>query len=299
MRYRMLHKYIPLVFMMLFFTSGQGFAQSLVVKNQIISSRIMNREMSYSLLLPEDYDTNSDSFPVIYLFHGFGGDQNSWLVRCRINELVDSIQLTMHIRNFIYVMPDAGNSYFINNYDSSNMISDYLSRELVPAIDSIFRTIPEQSSRAIMGLSMGGFGAIIDALKPPHQFGTVVALSAAVRTESIFKSLPQDRYEKYFGSIFGPGLSDTTRITNHWKENSPYSLTDTVLVNTMREINWYIDCGLDDFLLPANEAFHQFLKKNNVPHDYHVRPGGHNWAYWYKATVYGLLYLDEKLLPDR
>jgi len=299
MRYRMLHKYAPVVFMMLLFTSGPGFTQSLVIKDQTINSRIMNKDMSYSLLLPEDYDTNSDSFPVIYLLHGFGGNQNSWLTRCRINELADSIQLVMHIKNFIYVMPDAGDSYFINNFDSSRMISDYLSRELVPMIDSIYRTIPEQHARAIMGLSMGGFGAIINALKPPHQFGSVVALSAAVRTESIFKSLPQDRYDKYFGSVFGPGLSDTARITDHWKENSPYSLTDTILINTMREINWYIDCGMNDFLLPANEAFHKLLLNYDIPHDYHVRPGGHNWAYWYKATVYGLLYLDEKLLPDR
>ncbi|MBN2523792.1 MAG: hypothetical protein JXB24_11005 [Bacteroidales bacterium] len=299
MRYGMLHKYAPVIFMMLFFTSVPGFTQSLVIKDQTINSRVMNREMSYSLLLPEDYDTNSDSFPVIYLLHGFGGDQNSWLVRCRINELVDSMQLTMHIRNFIYVMPDAGNSYFINNYDSSNMISDYLSRELIPAIDSICRTIPEQSSRAIMGLSMGGFGAIINAIKHPKLFGNVVAMSAAVRNEEIFKNLPQDRYEKYFGRVFGPGLSDSARITNHWAENSPYSLTDTIMVNSMREINWYIDCGMNDFLLPANEAFHQLLLKNTILHDYHVRPGGHNWSYWYKATVYGLLYLDEKLLPGR
>jgi S-formylglutathione hydrolase FrmB len=254
----------------------------------------MHREMSYSMLLPEDYYTSIDSFPVIYLLHGFGGNHNSWLVRCRINDLVDSLRSNRNLEELIFVMPDADNSYFINNYDSSYMFSDYLAYELVPAIDSFYRTKPVNSSRAIMGLSMGGYGAIINAMKHRKQFGSVIALSAAIRTEAIFKNLPQARYEKYFGNVFGPGLSDTARITSHWKENSPYALMDTCLIQSMRKINWYIDCGMSDFLLPANEEFHQLLLKNNIPHDYHVRPGKHNWTYWYNSTVHGLMYLNEK-----
>ncbi len=276
------------------FLNQQGYSQSIAEKDKSLSSKIMNREMSYSMLLPEDYYSSADSFPVIYLLHGFGGNQNSWLERCRINELVDSLKLNMNLSDFIFVMPDADKSYFINNYDSSYMFSDYLSFELVPAIDSLYRTKPVCNSRAIMGLSMGGFGAIINGIKHQKQFGSVVALSAAIRTEAIFRNLQQDRYEKYFSNVFGPALSDSARITNHWKKNSPYALMDTSLVKSLREINWYIDCGMSDFLLPANEAFHQLLLKNNIPHEYHVRPGKHNWAYWYKSTVHGLLYLNEK-----
>jgi len=255
----------------------------------------MNQDMSYSMLLPEDYYTSAESYCVIYLLHGFGGNQNSWLTRCRINELVDSLRQNMNLNDFIYVMPDADKSYFINNYDSSYMFSDYLSTELIPAIDSLYRTRPADSSRAIMGLSMGGYGAIINAIKHNKQFGSVVSLSAAIRTESIFKNLPQNRYEKYFSKVYGPGLSDSLRITEHWKEFSPYSLLDTKLAVDLRKINWYIDCGMNDFLLPANEAFHSLLMKYGIPHEYHVRPGQHNWTYWYRSTIYGLLFLNEKL----
>jgi S-formylglutathione hydrolase FrmB len=216
-------------------------------------------------------------------------------VRCRINELIDSVKTVMNIRDFIYVLPDAGNSYFINNSDSSNRIADYLAGELVPAIDSLYRTRPGPGFRGILGLSMGGYGAIIHAIKPPRQFGTAVALSASVRTASQIMALPQDRYEKLFGDVYGHGLPDTARITKHWREYSPYDLIDTSTVKELSTINWYIDCGMNDFLLPASEAFHELLMKYNIPHEFHVRPGKHNWAYWYKSTVFGLLYLNEKL----
>jgi len=294
MTYKIYYNQFLAFCLILTFSLQQGYSQSITEKNKSFSSKIMHQEMSYSVLLPEDYYTSIDSFPVIYLLHGFGGNHNSWLIRCRINDLVDSLRSSKNLEEFIYVMPDADNSYFINNYDSSYMFSDYLAYELVPAIDSLYRTKPLYSSRAIMGLSMGGFGAIINAMKHQKQFGSVIALSAAIRTEAIFINLPQARYEKYFSNVFGPGLSDTARITNHWKENSPYALMDTSLAKSMREINWYIDCGISDFLLPANEEFHQLLLKNNIPHDYHVRPGNHNWAYWYKSTIHGLLYLNEK-----
>lgn len=294
MKFAKYHFYILLISLTLAFRILPGYSQSIAVNNKSVQSSIMKQEMNYSILLPENYYTSTAKYPVLYLLHGFGGNHNSWLIRCQINELVDSLKINMNLNNFIIVMPDAGNSYFINNYDSSYMLSDFLAYELVPAIDSLYRTEPDFSSRAIMGLSMGGFGAIINTMKHPKLFGSVVALSAAIRTEAIFKSLPQARYERYFGNVYGPGLSDSARITTHWKEYSPYLLMDTIMVENMKAINWYIDCGMSDFLLPANEEFHKLLVRYNIPHEYHVRPGKHNWAYWYKSTIYGLLFLNEK-----
>jgi S-formylglutathione hydrolase FrmB len=175
---------------------------------------------------------------------------------------------------------------------------DFFIREFVPAIDSIYRTKTTKANRTLMGISMGGFGSIILALKYPQHFGSVVCLSAAVRNEEIFKDLPQARYNNYFGKVFGFDLADDDRITDHWRANSPYYITDTNIISLARLQNWYIDCGLDDFLLQANEAFHQWLILNKIPHEYHVRPGEHNWAYWYRSTVNGLIYLDERIIES-
>ncbi len=219
----------------------------------------------------------------------------SWILRSKINILIDSLVEAGDIRECIYIMPSAYNSYYINNYNNSIRYMDFFTRELIPAIDSIYQTIENKENRALLGLSMGGFGSIILGLKHPDMFGSIISLSAAVRTDSIFKTLPQEKYNAYFGKVFGPDLLPNDRITDHWKANSPYYITDSALLGKAKYQNWYIDCGLDDFLYPANEAFHHWLFENNIPHEYHTRPGVHNWAYWSQSTVNGLKYLNDKL----
>lgn len=256
-----------------------------------IESRILDQQVKVSIILPEAYYTSRDSYPVVYLLHGFGGDQNSWIKRCRINYMIDSLLTVGAIDDCIYILPDAGNSYFINNYDSTYCYADFFSGELVPWVDSLYRTIPEKHARALLGLSMGGFGSIVLALKYPDVFGIVVALSAAVRTEEIFKDLPQKKYETNFAKVYGPGLSPEERITEHWKDNSPFYIIDSVSAGLYTDINWYIDCGQNDFLLPANEAFHDLLRQYNIPHEYHVRPGTHNWEYWESGARRGFIFI--------
>lgn len=290
-KYRKILFYLILV--SLFFIQCHG--QSIIESDKIIYSSILKQEVEYSVLLPGGY-MKSDTlhYPVIYLLHGINGDQNSWLQRSKINILIDSLREAGDIGDFIYIMPAAYNSYFINNFDSSFMYMDFYIDEFVPAIDSIYRTIPERENRALMGISMGGFGSIILGLKHPDLFGSIISLSAAVRDEATFKKLPQAKYNDYFGKIFGFNLLPEERITDHWKENSPYFITDSSIISMAQTQNWYIDCGLNDFLYPANEKFHQWLRENNIPHEYHVRPGEHNWSYWYRSTIKGLIFLNEK-----
>lgn len=271
-------------------------SQVRVGRNLKIQSKILNRNVSYSVMLPSSYHIDTREYPVIYLLHGYGGNYESWLSRCDIDQLVDSLLHNNAIGEFIYIMPDAGNSYYINNFDSSFMYHDFFVKELVPAVDSIFRTMKQKEFRTLMGLSMGGFGSIITAVKNPDLFGTVVALSPAVRNEDIFKAVPQEKYEPYFGSLFGPGLRNENRLTQHWVENSPYFLIDSITAKNYYGINWYIDCGLYDSLLPASEAFHRLLLRYNIPHELHIRPGKHNWSYWYHSTVLGLEFISYKTL---
>jgi len=273
------------------------FAQVRVGRNLTIQSEILNRKVSYSVMLPASYHLGTREYPVIYLLHGFGGNHESWLERCQIAQLVDSLLKTGTIGEFIYIMPDAGNSYYINNYDSSLLYHEFFIREFIPAIDSLFRTKAQKEFRSLMGLSMGGFGSIVLAVKNPELFGSVIALSPTVRNEWMFANLSQDKYETYFAPVYGTGLENERRITSHWKENSPYYAIDSTTAKYYFGINWYIDCGLYDELLPASEAFHQFLLNYKIPHEFHIRPGEHNWAYWYQSIVYGLVYLNNKIFP--
>ena len=259
-------------------------------------SQILEREIEYSVLLPHDYFLDEIiHYPVIYLLHGIHGNDKSWLEGNRVDHLIDSLVKLGNLGNFIYVMPSAYDSYYINNFDSSFRYMDFFTMELVPAIDSIYRTEKDRESSTLLGISMGGFGSIVLGLQHTELFGTIVSLSAAVRTEEIFKQVPQAKYDDYFEKVYGPELAGEDRITDHWKANSPYYVTDSTILASARHQNWYIDCGMDDFLLEANEAFHRWMILNNIDHDYHVRPGSHNWSYWHRSLIYALMYINEKI----
>jgi enterochelin esterase-like enzyme len=270
-----------------------------IIDQKTFQSKILHQSISYSVCLPGGYKINNEYYPVVYLLHGLDGDRNSWIDYFKIYNMIDSLRKTNTIHNFILVMPDAKNGYYINNYNKSFRYEDFFIDEFIPYIDSIYRTIPLKGCRVLAGISMGGFGAIILAVKHPKLFGSVIEMSGSIRTVKEFENLPQERYEQYFANVFGPKLSGEERITLHWKSNSPYYLIDSVSAENMKSINWYIDCGMDDYLLPANEAFHQLLMQYKIPHEFHIRPGNHNWEYWHESIVHGLMFLAEYMNSDR
>jgi len=272
-----------------------AYSQVIIQDNQKIFSNRLGRNVNYSVMLPSDYFKTDKSFPVIYLLHGFGGDYKSWLLRCNIAVLVDSLLKQNEISEFIYIMPDAGNSYYINNYDSSVMYNDFFRDELVPVIDTQYRSLNRKEMRSVMGLSMGGFGSVILAVKNPDLFGNVVAFSPAVRNEEQMDMLTQRQYDVFFGPVYGIGLTGEGRTTDHWKDHSPYYLVDSASSGKYKDINWYIECGLGDPLLTASKSFHDLLLGYKIDHELHLRPGGHNWEFWYKSTISGLQFISLKV----
>jgi len=274
----------------LFLLLADSFSQSSIVSRQSMQSRILNQTIGYSVIFPIGYDKNQQSYPVIYLLHGIGGDGNSWIKRCNIDRLVDSLKECSLISDFIFIMPDAKNSYYINNYNKTFSYENFFINELIPYIESTYRIKASKENRAIMGLSMGGFGAVLLGIKHPDVFGTVVSMSGALRDSLAFVNIPQTKYNVYFKDVYGPDLTGQQRITQHWKENSPYYLIDSTLVENLKTINWYFDCGQSDSLYPNVELFHQLLLKYKIPHEYHSRPGKHNWEFWYTTSVNALMY---------
>jgi S-formylglutathione hydrolase FrmB len=269
------------------------FAQSQIHQSLSIKSEHLDRIVNYSVYLPPSYfDNENKTEKVFYLLHGYGGDNNSWIVRCKIQNLLDSLINTKTIPEMVVVMPDGDNTYFINDYKGENNYEDFFITEFVPFINKKYST--DSSSKSIIcGLSMGGFGAVVLSTKHPETFSTTISLSGAIRTPEIFATINQTKYEKYFGGIFGNGLIGEERITDHWKNNSPYFLIDSIKAEKLKDMNWYIDCGMQDFLFPSNKAFHELLLKYNIPHEYHMRIGKHNWAYWKRGIILALQYLSE------
>jgi len=283
---------ISLLWVVSFFLPGfEAKGQVIIRKDLKIKSEFLQKEVSMNIILPEEYYTEKRDYPVIYLLHGNAGNHTNWLSPGEIDGLIDSLTNAGELCECIFVLPDAGNSYYINNYDGSIRYEDFFIGELLPWVDSVFRTQANRSARALMGLSMGGYGSIIQALRHPDKFGTVVALSSSVRNDEMLTALPQKRYEVLFSSVYGPQLTGAERISHHWMLHSPYYLS----VEEFRGINWYIACGLSDFLLPASQAFHGLLEDKGVAHKFVLIPGKHNWSYWRSSAVPGLQYISNKV----
>jgi enterochelin esterase-like enzyme len=258
-----------------------------------INSIILNQVSRYAVYLPPSFSAESIiKYPVIYLLHGFNGNEKDWIRKGKINRIMDSLVNNKIISDFLLIMPAAKNSYYINNYNKSYRYEDYFIQEFVPYVENKYSNYILDSARIIAGLSMGGFGAAIFSIKYPNKFNMCITLSSAVRPPNIFSKLSESRYKLLFSEVFDTSLTGNHRITEHWKNNSPFYLINNINADKLKNIHWYIDCGLDDSLLPSNQAFHQLLLKYKIEHNYIEREGNHNWDYWSTGITKALIYLN-------
>ncbi|MEM9638424.1 MAG: alpha/beta fold hydrolase, partial [Pseudomonadota bacterium] len=119
-------------------------------------------------------------FPVLYLLHGIFDDYGVWIEHFGVPEMLDRLIAQETLPELIVVMPNAGNRYgggYYRNSTVSGHWADYIADNLVTYVDTRFRTLPTADSRAVVGHSMGGYGALNLAIQHPGVFSVVWALS--------------------------------------------------------------------------------------------------------------------------
>src|SRR5258705_8851093 len=151
-----------------------------VIEEKTVKSTILNKPVKYTIYLPADYDRSERSYPVVYLLHGYSDDQTGWLQFGEINRYADKAIADGIIPPMIIVMPNGDSSFYINSYDGKEMYEDFFIKEFMPSIEKTYRIKAEKKYRGVAGLSMGGYGSLIYALKYPQLFAAAAPLSAAV-----------------------------------------------------------------------------------------------------------------------
>lgn len=252
-----------------------------LIENQVLNSQILNYPVRYAVLLPDDYENSGATYPVIYLLHGYGDNHTAWHKGGAIQYYADLYQA--EAGSAIYVMPQAFNTYYVNKFDGTFNYMDMFVQELVPLIDELFRTKKDPTQRALMGYSMGGYGALILAAKNPDIFTISVPLSMSFRTDDQYVSQSQDGWNSQFGAVFGgSGASGENRITDYFKLHSPFHFFDNDDLSAFEDLRLFIDCGDDEESLHiTNGALHNLLRDKNFDHAYRVRNGNHSWNYWH------------------
>jgi enterochelin esterase-like enzyme len=239
-----------------------------------MKSKILNMDRKFAVYLPPDYETSQRSYPVLYLLHGAGDDQTGWVQFGEVLRIADKAIKEGKATAMIIVMPDAntGRRGYSNDASGKWRYEDFFFQELMPYVEKTYRIKGAKRYRAISGLSMGGDGTFTYALHHPELFSAACPLSAATGPLTLDDAKNRLRREN-------AAISDAD-ITAYYNRQSVVTLVNNVPDSLKRAVRWYIDCGDDDFLYEGNALVHIAMRKKEIPHEFRIRNGAHNWTYW-------------------
>ncbi len=242
------------------------------ISKQILTSKLMARDVPYNLYLPLNYDEKSQKdsrFAVVYLLHGLTGHFDNSQALSKLED---------HAKNFsfIVVMPEGDNGWYTDSATTPNdKYESYIVKELIPEIDKKFRTKVLRQDRSIAGLSMGGYGALKFGLKYPDLFVLAGSFSGALGITDITDKNSEAWISKSVMSVYG-GAESQLR-----KANDLFALVKTLSTDQIKNLPFiYQDCGTEDFLIKNNRDFVALLAEKKIPHEYRELPGVHNWKFW-------------------
>ena len=227
-------------------------------------SAALARDMRYRVIMPATLPVNR-RLPVVYLLHGGGEDFRSWSNYSDVAGYAE--------RGIVLVMPEGGSSYYTNSVASpADRYEDYLVHDLIADAEARFPIAAVRRSRAIAGVSMGGFGAVKLALKHPELFAFAAGVSSALDVPSRPFSIKRIGQWRHHRSIFGP-WGGRAQLGN-----DPYVLVRSA--DPARTPYLFLTCGEQEGLLPANRRFASLLAEGKFHYEFHASPGGHYWNQW-------------------
>lgn len=270
--------------------AGDGFGLRIVDRNESdyrmwyyrFATDAIGWNPGVNVLLPDGYHSSGRSYPVLYLFHGGGTDQDFITFdRAGIREWTAG-------KPIIVVMPDGGHAGWYSNPVSSNVgprnWEHFHIAQLLPWVEANFRTFAEYNGRAVSGFSMGGFGALKYAAKYYGHFASVSAHSgpASLRREggvvAHWANLSAAVADLNGGTIYGAPLWDEARVSadNPVQRIESYRNKRVFLVagTSPDPVNWF-DQANEGQVLRGQQEFRSLLGNAGIPHEWYEVPGGH------------------------
>jgi len=240
-------------------------------------SKLIGAPLPYNVILPTDYRSDAAKqkrYPVVYLLHGLTGSADNWVS--------DRAHLADHAARypFILVVPEGRNAWYTDSATvPAEKFESYIVKELIPDVETRFRTIAAREGRAVAGLSMGGYGSLKFGLKYPAMFAFVGSMSGALGAASW---LPDEKMLAFvrpsIARAYGPAGEPDNETR---KTNDIFRLVRGLTPEQVKALPFlYLDCGTEDFLIEDNRNFAALLIEKKVPHEFRQLPGGHTWPYW-------------------
>ena len=241
-----------------------------------IKSNVLKATVKVNIYLPEEFDRQPQKkYPVLYLLHGLTDTYRAWVDKGHLDKVADEMISKGEVCPMIIIMPNAGgpntrvdwNGYF--NMDGW-AYHDFFYQELMPTFEKKYRIIGDKANRAVSGLSMGGGGCTVYAQRHPDLFSSCYAMSAWLTSQDTQVN-PNDHQTAVSKAVHDNSAIDYVRNAS------------AEVVNQLKTVRWFVDCGDDDYLLDQNEEFHRLMRGKRIACELRVRNGNHGWDYWNTA----------------
>ena len=264
-----------------------------------------------TVYLPAGYSSNKNKrYPVLYLLHGSGGDEDAWSDGGRAIQILDNLIAEGRCKPMIVAMPNGNVNLAAapgsdpdnpkvepSANNTSSMLGDFEStfiQDIVEYVDKQYRTIPNKANRAIAGLSLGGLHTMFISLNNPTEFDYIGLFSAQTTNALGNKSVGTmqklgDAWNDLKSNLpfLGGGKVDKAISKYTSDELSIYSNVDDKLkiqFTTPPKL-YYIACGKDDFVKKLNDDWRLKLYTEGYDFYYNETDGGHTWDNWRKYLV--------------
>jgi enterochelin esterase-like enzyme len=227
-----------------------------------------HEEPLYVFLPPGYYQHPKERYPVYYALHGTPGEPFDFDQVLDMGVTENVLVAEHKIRPMILVSPMGAFSPFAddewaNGVRKGTDWETYVARDVVRAVDHLYRTIPDGADRAIAGLSEGGYGALNISIHHPGEFRVVESWSGYALAD-------------YVPAVWGPHPSRRLMAFN-----SPDLQVRYVAPILRRDHTYFwFYCGSDDPLVTQNIQFARTLHDLKLPYDFQIRRGGHSWKLW-------------------
>lgn len=293
-------------------------------------SQALGIRKQFVVYLPPSYDPNGPRrYPVAYYLHGMWGDEWNWVRAGALDRTLDSL-IAGGTPEMIVVMPDGDDSWYTTWNNLGNNAAcrranppgrtgesvdaycvpwphydDYIARDLVARVDSVYRTVPSRSARGIAGLSMGGYGAVSLALMYPDVFSAAASHSGVVSPlyTGPHPYAPPPRYATTEAELRANAralwpsmvLAFGRDTTGWWPRDPGRRAAQYRALHPEPMPALMMDVGTDDPYVDQSRDLHATLERLGIHHDYAEWPGKHDWSYWSRHARESLRWIGGRI----
>ncbi len=257
-------------------------------------SEALGKEMAYSIYLPADWQTSTEiKYPVVYLLHGVGGGELDWINLGHADATLDRLIAAADVAPVVAVMPAAENSWYLDTaaFGGPGNYATAISKDLRAYVEATYPVASDPAYRAIMGLSMGGFGSLRLGLEQATQFAAIGSYSPTLFWQYGHIARVTRREEAELGEEFGYNVPH-----GFFRDHSPYAYLSNFL-NAQTKPMVFLAAGDDDQLGTPEYIVHlqDVLTATGHHPEWRIYDGGHEWSVWREAFAENMRLIGAEL----